>query len=57
MNRLIATGESVEQGELTSYQEALAQDYTQKWGQAIHAELRSLEFNETWEYIPKGSIP
>jgi hypothetical protein len=25
-------------------------------GEAIHAELRSLELNETWEYIPEGSI-
>jgi hypothetical protein len=47
MNRVIATGASVEQGKLTSYREALAQDYTQKWGEAIHAELRSLELNET----------
>jgi hypothetical protein len=33
MNRMIATGASVEEGEPTSYREALAQDYTQKWGE------------------------
>jgi hypothetical protein len=34
----------------------LAQDYTQKWGEAIHAVVCSLELNETWEYIPEDSI-
>jgi hypothetical protein len=56
LSQVIATGASVEQGKPTSYREALAQDYTQKWGEAIHAELRSRQLNETWERIPEGSI-
>jgi hypothetical protein len=53
---MIVTGASIEQGEQTSYGEALAQDYTQEWGEAIHVELPSIELNEIWKYIPEGSI-
>ena len=42
---------SIEQGEPTSYQEALSQDDTGKWAEAINAELHSLELNDTWEYV------
>ena len=42
---------SIEQGEPTSYREALSQDDTGKWAEAINAELHSLELNDTWEYV------
>jgi hypothetical protein len=56
IDRATAAGVSVEQGEPTSYREALSLDHAGKWGDAIHEELRSLELNETWEYISEGSM-
>jgi hypothetical protein len=56
MNRVIMIGASVEQSELTSHWEALAQDYSQKLREAIYAELCSLKLIEIWEYILESSI-
>jgi hypothetical protein len=51
MNRATAAGSSVEPGYPSSYQEARSLEHTGRWGEAIHAELRSLELNGTWEYV------
>lgn len=48
-----AVNPRMELGDPTSYREALSQDHTGKWRDAIHAELGSLELNETWDYVPK----